>query len=213
MNLQEREQLIHFLQQLNQAQAGQKDTEAEAMIRDAAARQPDAAYLLVQRSMQLEQALQMVQSQANKLQTELEQLRSGARSGFLDQGNAWGRPAAVQTAPGTLAQPQFQAQPQLQSQPQAQAPQAAAPASSWGSGMLGNVATTAAGVVAGSFLFQGIGNLMGHHQPGAGFGTGTPQPAPVAENTVINNYYDGSAPDDAEDLLASADAGDSGDSA
>jgi hypothetical protein len=217
MNLQEREQLTHFLQQLNQAQAGQKDAEAEAMIRDVAARQPDAAYLLVQRAMQLEQALQLVQSQANKLQAELEQLRSGTRSGFLDQGNAWGRPAAVQTAAGTLAQPQFQAQPQpqpqFQSQPQAQAPQAAAAASSWGSGMLGNVATTAAGVVAGSFLFQGIGNLMGHHQPGAGLGTGTPQPAPVAENTVINNYYEGSAPDDAEDLLAAADEGDSGDAA
>jgi hypothetical protein len=29
--------------------------------------------------------------------------------------------------------------------------------------MLGNIATTAAGVVAGSFLFQGIEHLMGNH--------------------------------------------------
>jgi hypothetical protein len=201
MNLQEREQLSHFLQQLTQAQAGQKDAEAEALIRDAAARQPDAAYLLVQRTMQLEQALQMVQAQANKLQAEMEQMRSGARSGFLDQANTWGRPAGVQSAPSAAAQPPVQAPP------------AASPATSWGSGILGNVATTAAGVVAGSFLFQGIGNLMGHHQTGTGFGASATQPAPPAENTVINNYYDSSAPDDSEDTTASADDGDSGDSA
>jgi hypothetical protein len=212
MNLQEREQLSHFLQQLTQAQAGQKDAEAEALIRDASARQPDAAYLLVQRAMQLEQALQMAQAEAGKLQAEMAQLRSGAPSGFLDQGNAWGRPAAVQAAQALV--PQAQAHAQAQAQPQAQAAPVASPASSWGSGMLGNVATTAAGVVAGSFLFQGIGNLMGHHPTGSGLGANTPAaPAPATENTVINNYYDGSAPEDAEDQLAAADDGDSGDSA
>jgi hypothetical protein len=201
MNLQEREQLSHFIQQLTQAQAGQKDAEAEALIRDAVTRQPDAAYLLVQRAMQLEQALQIVQSQASKLQAEMEQMRSGARSGFLEQANTWGRPAAVPSAPNAVAQPQVQAPP------------AASPAPPWGSGILGNVATTAAGVVAGSFLFQGIGNLMGHHPSGTGFGSSAAQPAPAAENTVINNYYDGSAPDDSEDTTAAADDGDSGDSA
>jgi len=204
MNPQEREQLTRFLQQLTQAQAGQKDAEADSLIRDAAARQPDAAYLLVQRAMQLEQALQTVQSQASKLQAEMEQLRAGSRSGFLEQANSWGRPAAVQPA-GATASHQVQAQPAAQP--------AASPASSWGSGMLGNVATTAAGVVAGSLLFQGIGNLMGHHQPGSGFGASGAQPVPATENTVINNYYDGSAPDDAGDVSASADGGDSGDSA
>jgi hypothetical protein len=204
MNLQEREQLTHFLQQLTQVQAGQKDADAESLIREAGARQPDAAYLLVQRAMQLEQALQIVQSQAAKLQAELDQSRAGARTGFLDQANSWGRPAAVQSAAVPAA---------AAAQPQVQAAPAASPASSWGSGILGNVATTAAGVVAGSFLFQGIGNLMGHHQSGTGFGNNPAQPAPAAENTVINNYYDGSAPDDAVDSLASADGGDADDSA
>jgi uncharacterized protein len=199
MNLQEREQLNHFLQQMTQTRAGQKDGEAEALIRDAAARQPDAAYLLVQRAMQLEQALQMVQAQANRLQAEMEQMRSGTRSGFLDQANAWGRPAPVQSVPIAAAQPQVHAPP------------AASPAAPWGSGILGNVATTAAGVVAGSFLFQGIGNLLGHHQ--TGIGANALQPASASENTVINDYYDGSTPDDTEDTNAVADAVDSGDSA
>jgi len=209
MNLQERELLTHFLQQLMQAQAGQKDAVAEALIRDAAARQPDAVYLLVQRTMQLEQAMQIFQSQASKLQAEMEQMRSGARSGLLDQSNTWGRPA-VQAVTGTAAQSQIQ--PQALAHP-VQAPAAAGTAPSWGSGILGNVATTAAGVVAGSFLYQGIGNLMGHHQTGGGFGANAAQPAPVAENTVINNYYDRSAADDADDALASADGGESDDTA
>ncbi len=200
MNPQERELLTSFLQQLAQVQAGQKDAEADALIREACARQPDAAYLLVQRSMQLEHALQAVQAQAGKLQAELDQMRSGARSGFLDTANAWGRPASPPA--------QLQAQPQPQAQAQA-APAAAAPASSWGSGMLGTVATTAAGVVAGSFLFQGIGNLMGHH----GSGANDAHPAPVAENTVINNYYGDSAPEDAVETADNSDSGDSGDSA
>jgi hypothetical protein len=42
-----------FLSQLTQARADGKDPQAAAMIADAAARQPDAAYLLVQRAMLL----------------------------------------------------------------------------------------------------------------------------------------------------------------
>lgn len=188
MNPQERDQLSLFLQQLTQAQAGQKDSEAEALIKDACARQGDAAYLLVQRAMQLEHALQAVQSQASKLQGEINQLRSGTQSGFLD--NAWGRPAQAPIAGAAQAQAQVQGQPP-----------AARPASSWGTGILGNVATTAAGVVAGSFLFQGIESLMGHHNAGFGTNGNPPQPQPVTENTGINNYNyaDEASPDATDD--------------
>ena len=54
MTPQERELLTGFLEQMTQAQAGRKDTEAEALIRNAAARQPDALYLLTQRALGLE---------------------------------------------------------------------------------------------------------------------------------------------------------------
>jgi len=205
MNPQERELLTSFLQQMSQAQAGQKDTEADALIGAACARQPDAAYLLVQRAIQLEHALQAVQSQATRLQAELEQMRSGTRTSFLDNANTWGRAAPAPIAPAAAAV--------AVGQPRAQAgPAAPVPASSWGSGMLGGIATTAAGVVAGSFLFQGIQGLMGRHDSGANSGANAAANAlpPVAENTVSNNYDDGSGPDDATDL-ASADGGDAGD--
>ena len=35
----------------------------------------------------------------------------------------------------------------------------------WGSGMVGSIASTAVGVVAGSFLFQGIQNIMELSEP------------------------------------------------
>ena len=57
MTPKERELLQNFLQQLEQTQAGAKDAQAEGMIREASARQPDAAYLLVQRAMGLDLAL------------------------------------------------------------------------------------------------------------------------------------------------------------
>jgi hypothetical protein len=60
--------------------------------------------------------------------------------------------------------------------------------------MMGTVATTAAGVVAGSFLSSGIQSLMGNHNSGGGLGAGNKndhqQPAGHTENTtVVNNYY------------------------
>ena len=184
MNPQERELLTTFLQQMSQAQAGQKDAEADALIRDAVARQPDAAYLLVQRAMGLEYALQAAQ----------EQLRSNTRSGFLDSPNSWGRSAPV-PAQVPLAPAAAQAAGQ-----QVQA--AAKPASSWGSGMLGTVATTAAGVVAGSFLFQGIQGLMGHHNAAA---NETPLP-PVSKESLLDS-------DDVADALDDSTDSDSGDTA
>jgi uncharacterized protein len=180
MTPKERELLTTFLQQMTQAQAGQKDAEAEAMMREATAKQPDAVYLLVQRAMGLEYALQAAHSEAAKIQGELNQLRSTSSGSFLANPNAWGKMptsnAALAPAAGMALSPQG-----LTQRPTA----AAAPASSWGSGMLGTVATTAAGVVAGSFLFQGIQGLMGNHNqtPNA---AANPQPS-EADKLAANN--------------------------
>lgn len=189
MNLQEREQLSQFLQQLVQAQAGQKDAEAEALIKDACARQPEASYLLVQRALLLDHTLQNAQAQVARLQGELAQAQGQQRSGGFLDGNAWGNAPvrAPQTAPVYAQAVAPAAAPAYAPA----VPMAAAPASSWGS-TLGTVATTAAGVAAGAFLFQGIEHLMGNHgsgwMPGGGAG-GQPLQG-LTENTVINNYYE-----------------------
>ncbi|HZX32219.1 MAG TPA: DUF2076 domain-containing protein [Rhodocyclaceae bacterium] len=181
---QEREQLVEFLRQLAQVPPVQKDGEADALIREACAKQPDAPYLLVQRALLMEQALQQAQGQIGRLQSELDQARSGARSGgFLDRNAWWGN--------GAQQQPTF-AQPQPPSPSYHPAPATGG----WGSGWLGNVATTAAGVVAGSFLFQGIEHLMGGHHGGGNWfgGTDNPLSQGLNETTIVNNYYD-STPD------------------
>lgn len=56
-----------------------------------------------------------------------------------------------------------------------------------GGGFLRQAAATAAGVVGGSLLFQGISSMFGPHY-GGGFLDGTPMQPGLSE-TVINNYY------------------------
>jgi hypothetical protein len=90
--------------------------------------------------------------------------------------------------------------------------------------MLGTVATTAAGVVAGSFLFQGIQGLMGHHGPGESAkalepgGANAMQPLPESASgfSPIEAEAAGAA-DESPDYAASdggdGGSGDSGDAA
>jgi hypothetical protein len=205
MTLTERDLLERFLQQMIAARAVQKDSEAETLIREALARQPDAPYLLVQRALQLEQALQATQGQVQKLQSELEQAQGGSRRGFLSD-TAWGSQAvAPMPASGVQAR---QAAP-------APSASTAAPASAWGGGsMLGNIATTAAGVVAGSFLFQGIDRMMHHGDTTWGNGRDQNAQSGLLDNETANVYDHDSPPIDTamdDDVDSFADSGDGGD--
>ena len=192
MNTQEREQLTRFLQQLAQAQVGAKDAEAERLIQEICSRQPDAYYLLVQRSLLLEQALSNAQGEITRLQNN--QAANSNNGGSFLNSNNWGNtPAPTQAA-----------QRPANFTPAPQAPAAAANSPGWASGMLGTVATTAAGVVAGSFLFQGIENMMGHHGNSSGLLSGNnpaPTPKAPAENLVAQHADDsGSANNDLDNL-------------
>lgn len=169
---QEKQLLERFLQQMTAAQVGHKDAEAEALITQACARQPAAAYLLVQRAMQLEQAFEASRNEVQKLQTELEQVRSGKQGSFVNDPYAWGSQTGAQAtaAPGAGNSSGRQPIPGVNAATAAGAPVAqgrAAPGAWGGSSMLGTMATTAAGVVAGSFLYQGIQNMMQKDDPAA----------------------------------------------
>ena len=155
MTPQERELLEIFLQQLTHTQLAQKDSEADTLIREATTKQPDANYLLVQRAMGLDIALQASQAEAAKYRYELEKFRNSSNSSLLSNVSAWGRsPTSNTTFSGKTDAPMSsQAIPK-------RSMTSAAPASSWGTGMLGAVATTAVGVVAGSFLYNGIQSMM-----------------------------------------------------
>lgn len=181
MSPQEREILGRFLNQLRDTRLPAKNPEAEALINAAVAGQPDAAYWLVQRAVVAEQALEAVNAQNAQLRAQIQAMRASggqtvAAPHFLGDNNPW-LPAAspAAPAPGAAAYQPTRAG-------------AASPTTNGVSGFLGNVATTAAGVAAGSFLFQGIESLFGHHAAGASW-LGNAMPNPVAEETVINNYY------------------------
>lgn len=215
MSPQETQALQDFLQQLTQVQGISKDAQADAMIQAAVARQPDAAYLLVQRALLMEQALNATKAQVAALQNQVQSLQAnasgGARSsGFLD-GNAWGNAPAAAPARAQPAAPAYTPAPaQPYAAPSYQAAPAAAPSSGFFGGgmgsMLGTVAATAAGVAGGAFLYQGIEHLFnGNSGSGLAHQNGLSAPVENIENTTVNNYY-GSEGDRKSDL-ASNDSG------
>jgi hypothetical protein len=171
--------MLHdFLAQLIQARGIQKDPEADALIQRAVAQQPDAAYLLVQRSLLMEQALNNARDQIAQLENQVRSAQQGDRR-FLDA-NAWGNSGATRPASAPMQQERREYQrdprdyPPQQYQPQYQQPSmmggmfGSRPGGflGGGGGMLGSIAATAAGVAAGNFLFHGLDNMFHHHDQG-----------------------------------------------
>ncbi len=196
-----------FLTQLVQTQALNKDQQAQSMIAEATAHQPDAAYLLVQRSLLLEQAVTNAQSQIAQLQTEnaeLKATRGNTAGGFLQATNtAWGNSVSSPPINSPISSPSTATSINGTSGTNGTAlapafanPMASAPSSGFFGGnagnMLGTVAATAAGVAAGAFLFQGIENLVGnHHGMNAGTNRETNPAASLsnADNGLIPNSF------------------------
>jgi hypothetical protein len=186
MNPQEMQVLETFLNQLTAAKASAKDPQAEHLVADAVARQPDASYLLVQRALLLDQALASAKAQISALQGQLQSAQAASSSNFLDSANAWGNSAAARpAAPPAMAAPaSFPTQAQGPAIPPAQPGFL-----SGGFGhTVGTIAATAAGVAGGAFLFQGIENLM-HHNSGSGFLGQPAMGSTPSETTIVNNYY------------------------
>jgi hypothetical protein len=170
----EHEQLLRFLQELTQARVGNKDADAEKLILEACSQQPAAAYLLVQRCLLQDQALRTLDAENARLRQDL--AAAHGRGGNFLSVNDWGNSASATRAPSPVS-----------SVPPPLAVPAPASASAWGgSGMLGTVAGTAAGVLAGSFLFQGIEHLMANHAGGSGLSGG--QRTPLAEVPAADSY-------------------------
>ncbi len=159
------QKLHDFLGQLIQARGIQKDPEADALIQRAVAQQPDAAYLLVQRALLMEQALDSARSQIVALESQLQQQQKNQhhnqRSGFLDP-NSWGSRRHV-------------SHPQSHHMHYQHAGFGSMGRGvggllrgGGGGGLLGSIAATAAGVAAGSFLFHGLDNLFHDHDGNGG---------------------------------------------
>ena len=196
MTPQEQQLLEDFLQRLSAVQGVSKDPQADALIQQQLAGHPDALYLLVQRSLLQQHALDSAKAQIAQLQAQVGSQQQGGAS-FLGGQSAWNQPQQQQAPP---PMPQQAPAPSWRDRlfgggaPQPQ--QAAAPS------FLASAATTAAGVAGGMFLFDGIENLIGGHHGGGGLFGGGGQPQ-VIENVTENNYYDDGSRQSGNDNFAS----------
>jgi len=196
MTPQDTQLLQDFLAALTRAHIGARDRDAQTLIARAFAQQPDAAYLVVQRALLLEQALKQAQAQIAQLQQQSSSF-VGTRAWNPEPRPAPGAAPATAEAPPPRAVP-----PGLE---------AGSPLGSF----LGNAAATAAGVAGGAFLFHGLENMFGH----GGGSSAANAPADTIENVTVNNYgsdpdsADLAATDTADDALDAVDAGDASDDA
>lgn len=193
--------LTNFLNQLNQVGAVTKDPQAASLIAEAVARQPDAAYLLVQRALLQDQALNTARERIATLESQLRSIPATSAvqsSSFLDSGsNAWGRSAASTPMQSTAVAPaQYAAAPIVAAQPHAGF------FGGGGGGFLTNMAATAAGVAGGAFLFQGIENMMHHGDSSHHFMDQQPNAFGGMANSVDNASM---APPASADSLVSSD--------
>jgi uncharacterized protein len=208
MEPQERDLITTLLTRLQSAtgQGQPKDSEADAMIRQAMTQMPDAPYYLVQTVLIQDLSLHNAQNRIADLEKQVATLnappqRTSFLGGLLGGGSS--QPAAS-SGPWTRA-PQAAPPPPPQYAPQ---PGYAQPgyAPAGGGGLFGgggnsflrSAATTAAGVAGGALLFEGISSLFGHGYASGlggmgmgGMGMGGMGMGGGISETVINNNYGG----------------------
>ncbi|MFZ3237733.1 MAG: DUF2076 domain-containing protein [Stellaceae bacterium] len=216
MTPQERDLLTTLLARLKNAAGQQKDPDADALIRQTMAEQPDAPYYLAQTVLIQDLSLHNAQNTITELERQLTDAQQQARpasTSFLGSlfGSRQAPPSAPQQSTGSVPAagpwtraPQVAAAPPAQPYPQQQPYQQGgygqqpgaggfmgggmgAGGMGGGGGFLRSAAATAAGVAGGALLFQGIESLFGQ-RASAGIlgGQGT---TPGLGESVVNNYY------------------------
>src|SRR5271155_3572661 len=202
MNPQEKELLTTLLDRVKNAPRQDKDPEADALIRQALAAQPDLPYYLTQTVLIQDLSLHQAQQRI----ADLEKQRAGAqpaakaRVGSFLGGRFGSRPPAQASGPAQAGP--WTRSPQVAAAPPAQpygqpgyAPQPGYGQQPMGGGLMGgaggggflrSAAATAAGVAGGALLFQGISSLFGNHYAGGLMSGGM---TPGLGESVVNNYY------------------------
>lgn len=203
MTPQEAQMLDDLVRKVEGTQLTEKDPDAEALLKDGLARDPDAIYKLAQTVLIQNLALEQAHAQMQQLQQQLAppQPPPARATSFLG-GLLHRNPAPAHPAP---AQPGYEAVPPQYAAPQpgygtpgyatggwgqpSYPPAGSGYGAPAGGGFLRSAATTAAGVAGGMLAFEGMEHLL-HGGFGGGYGGfGGPAGMPV-EETVVNNYYE-----------------------
>jgi hypothetical protein len=171
MTPQEQELIKGLFDRLSQLESQPRDPGAERLIAQALAGAPHAIYALVQTVLVQDEALKLANARIEELQAQTSAAAEPEQrpASFLDSmrealgGRApHGSVPSVRTAGG--GQPQGQ-QPQPRQMPPSGYP--GTPAFGSGGSFLGTAASTAAGVIGGSLLLDGIRSMFGDHLGGA----------------------------------------------
>jgi len=203
---QEEQLLNSLIDRLNQTSLQEKDPDAEALLKERLAGNPDSLYMLAQTVLVQNIALDQARAQMNQLQQQLQQHPAHTTSflgRLLGDRDEQTQPMQ-QSAPASLQQASAPGYQQVPSQYASQGTQYPYPpyggqqyAPAGQSSFLSGALQTAAGVAAGALVFEGVESILhglgrgfgyggyGWGGPGiGGFGMGE---RPVE---VINNYYD-----------------------
>ncbi|WP_162601163.1 DUF2076 domain-containing protein [Occallatibacter savannae] len=205
MTPQEEQLLNSLIDRLNQTSLQEKDPDAEALLNQRLAGNPDALYMLAQTVLVQNIALDQAKAQIGQLQQQMQQQQQqrpqpahttsflGRLLGERDEQPA---PPSQQQGPASGYQqvpPQYAPPPQYGTPqyPSAGYPPQYAPAGQ--PSFLRGAFQTAAGVAAGALAFEGIESMFrgfghgGYGWGGPGFGGGFGE-RPV--EVINNNYYD-----------------------
>src|SRR6516164_5904572 len=214
MTPQEKDLITTLLTRLKSAGGQPKDPEADTLIRQAMAEQPDAPYYLTQTVLIQDLSLHNAQNRITDLEKQLADAQQAAKpttTSFL--GGLFGSHQPAPAAGGGAPAGPWTRSPQVAAAPPAQPysqggytqPGSGQPmpggggfmgggigGAMGGGGFLRSAAATAAGVAGGALLFQGISSLFGNHYAGGLMGAGM---TPGLGETVVNNFYgnDGSS--------------------
>src|SRR5271156_3916743 len=211
MNPQEKELLTTLLDRVKNAPRQDKDPEADALIRQALAAQPDLPYYLTQTVLIQDLSLHQAQQRIADLEKQLADAQQAAKptvGSFLGglfgsrppaqasgpaqagppQAGPWTRSPQVAAAPPAqpYGQPGYAPQPGYGQQPMGGGFMGGGMGAGAGGGFLRSAAATAAGVAGGALLFQGISSLFGNHYAGGLMSGGM---TPGLGESVVNNYY------------------------
>lgn len=190
MTPQERQLVADLFERLAQLESQPRDRDAEQAIQEGLAKAPHAIYALVQSALVQDEALKRADAHIRELEAALDGEPPQEPRGFLDtmrdslSGRESSRGSVPSVRPGDQPMgvpPQYRsatgaqwgggaAQAPMAQPPMPQAPMPPAPSGPGGS-FLGTAAATAAGLVGGGLLLDGIRGMLGgsaHRGPFAG---------------------------------------------
>lgn len=174
MTQQEQQMLQDLVQKINNTRLQEKDDDAERFLQDGLSRNPDALYMLAQTVLVQNLALEQAKRQ---LMTAQQQPQPAKATSFLGSLLGHRDPQPPPPPPSGYQPVQYASQA-----PAYQPPPPGQPS------FLRSAASTAAGVAAGAFAFEGIESMLHGGMGGGMLGGGGFGDAPREE--IINNYYD-----------------------